>query len=517
MPAPGRSLAEMFPQVAARWDSKRNGSLTPYDVTYGSEREVWWRCDEEDNHLWLAKVTARVQSGGSCPFCSGRRASATHNLALADPSRAALWHPSKNGTLTPRDVTPSADRTVWWRCAKGPDHEWQARVCKQTQNCPFCANHLVSVTNSLATTHPQIARLWDRKKNGALTPRMVVAGAIRSVWWRCPAGPDHAWREAVVWTAQKKGCPFCGNWRLSVTNSLATVAPEIARHLHPSKNGKLTARDISAYSHRRVWWSCGEDPRHIWQASVYMRVRNGGWVCSMCSNRRISPSTSLAAQCPKLAAQWDGRKNGTLTPTTVSIGHSRRVWWRCPAAPDHEWQVSVKSRVFFGTGCPFCSNKRVAPSNSLARMEPRLARLWHPRKNQELSPTGVVPGSGKRVWWRCPRGADHEWEARVVDLVAAEGACHFCAGRRVSVTNSLAALFPKVAREWNRPRNRNITPADVLAAARDLAWWRCPLGHEWRASVRDRTIGGKACPVCADVSLRIEHAARRAIPSLPRR
>ncbi|MBF0217854.1 MAG: zinc-ribbon domain-containing protein [Candidatus Omnitrophica bacterium] len=45
-----------------------------------------------------------------------------NNLLLVNPSLAKEWHPTKNGKLTPKDVTPGSDRKVWWQCKKG--HEW---------------------------------------------------------------------------------------------------------------------------------------------------------------------------------------------------------------------------------------------------------------------------------------------------------------------------------------------------------------------------------------------------------
>jgi hypothetical protein len=137
---------------------------------------------------------------------------------------------------------------------------------------------------------------------------------------------------------------------------------------------------------------------------------------------------------------------------------------------------------------------------------PKLAAEWDRRKNGELTPANVTFGFTGTVWWCCPAARDHTWQARV-NIRVRWPRCPFCTGRRVSVTNSLAKLFPKVAREWSSARNRELTPADVLAASKDLVWWRCPLGHEWRASVCDRTAGGKACPLCADAS--IHRAPRR--------
>ena len=47
---------------------------------------------------------------------------------------------------------------------------------------------------------------------------------------------------------------------------------------------------------------------------------------------------------------------------------------------------------------------------SLAETHPELATEWHPTKNS-LLPWQVSAGSNKKVWWKCEKGPDHEWEA----------------------------------------------------------------------------------------------------------
>ena len=44
----------------------------------------------------------------------------------ANPDLAKQWHPTKNGTLTPADVTLHSGKKVWWMYDKG--HEWQTTV-----------------------------------------------------------------------------------------------------------------------------------------------------------------------------------------------------------------------------------------------------------------------------------------------------------------------------------------------------------------------------------------------------
>ena len=36
---------------------------------------------------------------------------------------------------------------------------------------------------------------------------------------------------------------------------------------------------------------------------------------------------------------------------------------------------------------------------SLAETHPEVARQWHPKKNDDLTPSDVTPGSKKKVCW----------------------------------------------------------------------------------------------------------------------
>ncbi len=46
-----------------------------------------------------------------------------------------------------------------------------------------------------------------------------------------------------------------------------------------------------------------------------------------------------------------------MTPTDVVALSHKRVWWRCPVDPSHEWESIIGNRVR-GRNCPFC---RLAP------------------------------------------------------------------------------------------------------------------------------------------------------------
>ena len=81
--------------------------------------------------------------GIGCLICSGRKVVKSNCLATLHPELAKEWHPTKNGDLTPFDVTEGLGRKVWWKCADA--HVWKAsmndRCGNRKQGCPSCAEY----------------------------------------------------------------------------------------------------------------------------------------------------------------------------------------------------------------------------------------------------------------------------------------------------------------------------------------------------------------------------------------
>ena len=82
---------------------------------------------------------------------------------------------------------------------------------------------------------------------------------------------------------------------------------------------------------------------------------------------------------------------------------------------------------------------------SLADVYPELANQWHPNKNGDLTPDAVLPGSNKKVWWRCSVEDEHEWKTSVAHRSKRGHGCPYCSGHKASKQNSLAAVFPDLA------------------------------------------------------------------------
>ena len=118
-------LATLYPDIAAQWDEEKNGVLHPSNVTAGSNRRVWWKCEE--GHSYRAVIAQRVQRGDGCPYCANRKVLPGFNdLATAAPLVAKQWHETLNGALTPEMVTAGSHKKARWRCPYG--HVWKAAI-----------------------------------------------------------------------------------------------------------------------------------------------------------------------------------------------------------------------------------------------------------------------------------------------------------------------------------------------------------------------------------------------------
>jgi len=135
--------------------------------------------------------------------------------------------------------------------------------------------------------------------------------------------------------------------------------------------------------------------------------------------------------------------------------------------------------------------------NDLQTTNPEVAEEWNYDKNGDLQPLDVLPGSHKKVWWKCQEG--HEWEAIIRDRVEGKP-CPYCSNYKVlSGFNDLATVNPEVAAEWNYEKNGDLTPDQVKYSANIKVWWKCVNGHEWEAYVFNRSKG-HGCPYCCNFS-----------------
>ncbi len=549
-------LQTINPVLSKEWHPAKNNKLTAKDVTPHSDNRVWWIC--EKGHEWVARVADR-SAGIGCPYCAGKAVCEDNCLQTINPVLSKEWHPAKNNKLTAKDVTPHSGNKVWWICEKG--HEWVARVAARSagSGCPYCAGKAVCEDNCLQTINPALSKEWHPTKNGELTPREVTAGSKTKVWWVRKKG--HVWRAEVYSRNAGYGCPYCSGKRVCEDNCLQTVNPNLAEEWHPTKNCNLTPRDVTTGSKLKVWWRCKRG--HEWQATVGSRTRGRG--CPFCKSQTSRLELRIYTEIKELfgkarhRTKLVGMECDVYIPSLkIGIELDSTHWHREKYRQDKNktrvfsrkgifllrvrekgLERISKSDVFYSStdrdiiilkrilkvilkqtnlikeirrkqiqkyirSGEFVNHKEYlellyrlpspTPGYSLIDQDGQLAKEWHPTKNGSLTPKDVSPGSHQRIWWICVKG--HEWRATVKNRSNGNG-CPYCAGKLACKENCLNTLNPVLSKEWHPTKNGRLTPAEVTAGSNKKVWWKCKKGHEWLDTVIGRNNRGRGCPYCS--------------------
>lgn len=109
-------------------------------------------------------------------------------------------------------------------------------------------------------------------------------------------------------------------------------------------------------------------------------------------------------------------------------------------------------------------------------------------------------GNQLKVKWKCSE--EHEWGASVANRTNRKNSCPYCLSRRVSDKNSLYVWCMKHG-EWGQKllaeySHKNLKSAhETSYGKRDKAIWVCSSGHEWEATIANRTSHKSGCPYCS--------------------
>lgn len=322
-------------------------------------------------------------------------------------------------------------------------------------------------------------------------------GARQWARWACHKGhewPTH-WHSVVG--KRRTWCPFCsGRQAISGVNDLATVNPVLSATFDLEKNAPLRPEELLPNSNLKVWWLCSR--RHSFDTVISNRHLLGNG-CPYCSNHKVLGGfNDLLSREPAVAQYWHPSKN-KKHPSEVTRTSNQKAWWLCEE--NHETFTLISTKAVSRGACSVCTGRSVEKGfNDLATVRPDVAALWHPTKNEKLTPSHLTQFSNQRVWWLCELG--HDWKKDVRGRSQGRG-CPFCAYKKCwSGFNDLGTTHPHLLGEWDYGRNE-LDPTKIIAGGKHLAFWTCDKHGSYEATTVNRAFGLQSgCPNCSESGYR---------------
>ncbi len=287
---------------------------------------------------------------------------------------------------------------------------------------------------SIQTTHPKVAREFDKSKN-ILNIEEITYGSRHKIYWICPK--NHSWIAEPKERTRKKNPIRC-----LVCRSLDFNCPDLIEEWDFKKN-KIDPKATNYGSKKKVWWNC-KKCKYNFKASINNRASQGSG-CPACSGTVITDQNRLSVLFPTLIDEWHPKKNGNKKPEDFSYGSDEKVWWQCKKCLfAYKSAINKRASKKKPRGCPACSGRVVSNLNRLSVKFPELNKEWHPTKNGKKTPADYSFGSQKKVWWICKK--EHTWKAVIRNRTGGSGCpkCNPHSSRlEIRLYSEIKSLVPK--------------------------------------------------------------------------
>lgn len=484
------SLQIKFPElIAAEWDYNKN-TIHPSQIAPFSNKKVWWKCS--NGHSYQSTPNNKIRNnGGNCPYCSHQKLSPEYSLAVVNPKLAAEWDYEANAPITPYDVFASSNKYAKWVCPIC-SYKWSAKICNRTngRGCPNCAKGQHSSFPEQVIYH-YVKQVFPDSINGYKLGRTEIDIYIPSLH----IGIEYD-GEAYHHTLKRYKNDIKKNHFLS-ENGITLIRFREAG-CYPMDNEECIIYNITYTSDYTYLVKplkaliTSLSPNTVINIDIDS-VRN-----DLLSQLHILPYeqsfAAYAENCQKqgimLKALWDDKENYPLLPEMVTPKSAKVVSWICINDATHKWMAPVAS-ISNGYGCSICA-KRYQYKNS--EWIDKASKIH--KNKYDYSKTNYSNGKTP-VIIICP--IHGEFLQQPTEHLQGKG-CKYCANQAFHPKNSLAALYPDIAKEWDFDLNKEsgFTPKTIGIDTRRKFYWHCDKGlnHSYQATIAARVHRNSGCAVC---------------------
>ena len=469
------SIFDSRPELETEWDWAKNKGIDPQAIAPHSDVYAWWKCPV--GHSWRTRAKYRASRGANCPHCS----KSTSRLDVRALVELSVLFPDAKGRekvdglevdvlLPSHGIAIELDGRAFHADRVEQDKE-KNRVLEKKgivpvrvreKGLPSIGDYEVTIDNYANDTvwlghlYSILATLINDEETRARLQKFASVPVLQA---------EEEYQRLVAYLPG----PLPGE-------SLSDLEPSLAAEWDHDANAPLTPSHVRRSTALTVSWRC---PRgHSYRMTVNKRASSNRG-CPYCSRQRLLPENSLAEQKPWTIPEWNTEKNNGLTAAEVAAESNRTFWWHCSAG--HEWQTSPHSREAPG-GKGSCRTCR-----SFGFNHPELMEYWDGENNPGTSPEEIPSGSGKKLWWKCPKG--HRFKRLVRLMVKARQLCPICA--------SIAIKHPEVVERWNTEANGTVKPTDLRPSSKKLIHLTCPsCGSNYQLKVYHACRLNARCPTC---------------------
>ena len=358
----------------------------------------------------------------------------------------------------------------------------------RSKRCPACAG------NQKLTHEEFVTRL--QKVSPTIIPVGQYISSASCIRCRCLIC-NTEWEPVVSNLLNGSGCPKCGESNRTAgrhnaavkRNNFALNHPDIAKEWDYEKNGKLKPEDFSAGSPAEVWWVCSSG--HHYHAKICSRTqRRGGTGCPVCNfrSRTSFPEQAVYFYLKKLFPDTINNKlmidrfaiDIFIPSIKTAIEYDGRAWHNMG-----EESMSRDIRKY-----ELCKEQGITlirlQENPNIKAIGSMCDVLIESKFAEERFIGLDRCIDELFTYLNVKG-DIDSRRDEIEIKS-----HYFT---ILQENSIATLYPNIAKEWDYEKNGDLLPNMFSAGSQERVWWICKKGHHYPAVIASR-VKGTGCAKC---------------------
>ena len=328
----GDYLIETYGENAIDLYWSEKNTLSPYDYTYQSGKEVWMRCDKTNYHKDYIVKCSQIARGCGCPYCSKKRLDVKDSFGHFIENRFGkdylnkIW--SKKNEESPYDYFYSSSKYVWINCIEKDYHgEYITRISRfiAGHRCPYCVGQKTHPKDSFAQwgidniCEDFLEKYWSDKNT--VDPYTISKKSTKKIFIKCQEKQYHEdycamTNEFVIGNR----CPYCASKKIHILDSLGSKYPESVE-LYSDKN-KKSIYEIPPFTPYKAYWKCENGIHEDYQRTVSKNTILG-FRCPECSkiNRESSLEKSIKDFLTENNYEYSCEYGCSITPKNPKNKH----------------------------------------------------------------------------------------------------------------------------------------------------------------------------------------------------
>ena len=434
---------------------------------------------------------------------------------MTHPLIARDWDAEKNIDISIENIAPTDKLSVWWSCLNGHSYSVSPYTRLRTNGCKFCnkeinkKNHrsgkIKKGTSKAIADNQKLLSIWNYELN-TTSPNEISTSSNVEVSWKCQCG--NSWEMSPKAINRRKTEEI----RYKCINCVAKEHTEITLNSR-RKNTKLLFKDVMPQleeswdlekndigfdkvfpvANKKYWWKCNYG--HSWSASPQNRnLANSG--CPECSGSGTSKvEIYILCELRKIFTEVNWRKKINsveldifIPEYSIGIEVDGEYWHRNKSEKDRKKSIFFKSKgidlirvrsdYLTGTEDHIIIAKGQSNTDGFQIITNEIIEYLRNKIGTERLINYCL--NKKQL-------AAKDYQEMIVRLPAPP------------VGESLLAVYPNVAKEWDYYKNSPLTPDLFTPKSDQKFWWSCNKNHSWQATIKNRTIRNSNCPHCFDL------------------